>query len=66
MAEFLKSVGLGQYAEQLVEADIRGDMLMEVEEAVDEMLIETGVQSPLHWIKIVVLFKRLMQGTSTR
>ena len=66
MAEFLKSVGLGQYAEQLVEADISGDMLMEVEEAVDEMLMETGVESPLHRIKIMILFKRLVQGISTR
>ena len=66
VAEFLQSVGLGQYAEKFVEDDIRGDMLIEVEEADDEMLIEAGVQSPLHRIKIMVFFKSLVKGTSTR
>ena len=67
VAKFLQSVGLGQYAEKFVENDIRGDMLIEVEEeADDEMLIEVGVQSPLHQIKIMVFFKRLVKGTSTR
>ena len=66
VAEFLQSVGLGQYAEKFVEDDIRGDMLIEVEEADDEMLIEAGVQSPLHRIKIMVFFNSLVKGTSTR
>lgn len=66
MAEFLRSVGLEQYVEQFVEADIDGEMLVDVKEADDKMLIQTGVHSPLHRIKIVVLFRRLVQGTTTR
>lgn len=66
VAGFLESVGLGQYMDQFVKDDISGDILVDVKEADDKMLIETGVKSPLHRIKIVVLFKRHVQGASTR
>ena len=63
VAKFLESVGLGQYVERFVEDEISGGVLVEAD---DEVLMENGVQSPLHRIKIMILFKRLVRGATAR
>ena len=63
VAEFLRSVGLGQYTESFIENDISGEMLLEAE---DDDWTELGVNSHLHRVKISVLFKRLLLGATAR
>ena len=55
VAEFLQSVGLGQYSEKFLESDISGDMLLQAD---DDVMEEVGVQSRLHRVQIVVQFRR--------
>ena len=59
VAEFIKSIGLEQYVENFREADMSGGMLLE---ASDGDLEEIGVESRLHRVKIITLFKRLAFG----
>ena len=65
VAEFLQSIGLGQYAKSFIENDVNGEMMLEADD--DSALEEIGVESRLHRIKIMVLFKRQVFGsTGTR
>ena len=63
VAEFLKSIGLAQYVDSFLEDDVDGELMSE---ANDEDLDALGVQSQLHKIKIMVLFKRHVVGKSAR
>jgi hypothetical protein len=62
VAQFLKSIGLGQYSERFLENNVSGDMIIEMEDA---DLAEIGsVESRLHQVKIITLFKTLIVGGS--
>ena len=63
VAEFLKTIGLAQYVDSFLENDVDGELMSE---ANDEDLDALGVQSQLHQIKIMVLFKRHVVGKSAR
>lgn len=65
VAEFLESIGLGQYVENFQEHEMNGEMMLQLETD-DESLEEIGVQSRLHRIKISVLFKRHVLGKTAR
>ena len=61
VAEFLSDVGLGQYAKSFVDQGVDGGTLLE---AKDPELMSVGVDSRLHQVKIITLFKRLDTGVS--
>ena len=59
VAEFIESIGLGQYVGKFLEDEVNGEMLLE---ASDNDLAEFGVESRLHRVKIITLFQRLALG----
>lgn len=59
VAEFLKSIGLEQYAQSFLDKGVDGEILLETK---DTELRDVGVQSRLHQVKIITLFKRLDTG----
>ena len=61
VAEFLEGIGLQQYTQSFLESDVSGVTLMEVR---DDDLMEAGVHSRLHQVKIITIFKRLITGVS--
>ena len=61
VAEFLDGIGLGQYVQAFLDAGVDGDAMQEVR---DNDLKDVGVQSRLHQVKIITLFKRLVSGRS--
>lgn len=63
VAEFLKSIGLAQYVKKFLENEVNGGMMSIIK---DEELEELGVQSQLHKIKILVLFKRHLTRKTCR
>ena len=63
VGEFLKSIGMGQYVEIFAENEMSGEMMLEAD---DKDLEEIGVESRLHRIKIMVLFKRYVYGQTAK
>ena len=61
VAEFLNSIGLGQYAQLFLDQEVDGETMLE---AKDPELMSVGVQSRLHQVKIITLFKRPDTGIS--
>ena len=52
-----------QYADEFKDNDIDGKLLLEAD---SEVLLELGVQSPLHQMKIMQLFPRELLGTKAK
>ena len=63
VGEFLESIGMSQYVEIFAENEMNGEMMLEAD---DKDLEEIGVESRLHRIKIMVLFKRYVYGQTAR
>jgi hypothetical protein len=61
VAEFLKGIGLSQYAQSFVDFNVTGETLMVVE---DDDLRDVGVLFRLHQVKIITVFKRVVTGES--
>ena len=59
MANFVTSIGYSNYAEQFEENDFSGDALIE---CTDEHLKDLGIESALARLKIILLFRRQLQG----
>ena len=60
VADFLTRIDLPQYAQTFKDSDISGELLLEAD---SEILLELGVSSPLHQMKIMQLFRRELQGS---
>ena len=54
---------MGQYAEKFMENEMNENMMLIAD---DDVLEENGVESQLHRIKIMVLFKRYVYGQAAR
>ena len=63
MGEFLKSIDMGQYVETFIQNKMNCNMMLQAD---DDVLEEIGVQSRLHRIKIMLLFKRHVYGQAAR
>jgi len=61
VANFVTSIGYSDYAEQFDEMGFSGDALLE---CTDEDLKDLKIESALARLKIVILFKRQLQGLS--
>lgn len=61
--DFLTKMELSQYSETFKDNEIGGDTLLEAD---SEMLDELGVTSHLHQMKIMHLFKKELQGATTK
>ena len=61
VAQFLKGIGLSQYAQSFVDLNVTGETLMVVE---DDDLRDVGVLFRLHQVKIITVFKRVVTGES--
>ena len=61
VANFVTSVGYSDYAEQFDSNDVSGDVLIECK---DEDLKDLEIGSALARLKIVILFRRQLQGLS--
>lgn len=61
VAEFLKHIGLGQYAQSFLDEGVDGETLINTK---DPELMSVGVQLRLHQVKIITLFKRIDTGIS--
>jgi len=59
VANFVTSIGYSDYAEQFHSNDFSGDALIE---CTDEDLKDLEIQSALARLKIIILFKRQLQG----
>ena len=59
MANFVTSIGYSEYAELFTECGFSGDALIE---STDEDLKDLGIESALARLKIIILFKRELQG----
>ena len=59
MANFVTSIGYPDYAELFEENDYSGDVLVGCE---DEDLKDLGIESALARLKIILLFRRQLQG----
>jgi len=57
VAEFLKDMGLKQYAESFTDNEITGDTLIEPD-GLKDILEGLGVTNPVHQLKILAGFKR--------
>ena len=63
VGKFLESIGMGQYVATFAENDMNGEMMLEAD---DQVLEEIGVESRLHRIKIMVLFRRYVYGQTAK
>lgn len=63
VADFLTKIELSQYVDAFREEVIDGAMLLDVSQ---DMLLELGVQSPLHQMRIMELFPRELNGTTAK
>jgi len=61
VGDFLTSIGLQQYKTEFVQEKVGGDVLLDADQ---EFLNAVGVQSDLHCAKIMVLFRRVLEGHS--
>ena len=59
VGNFITSIGYSNYAEQFEENDFSGDALIE---STDEHLKDLGIESALARLKIIILFRRQLQG----
>ena len=59
MANFVTSIGYSNYAELFEENDFSGDALIE---STDEDLEDLGIESALARLKIIILFRRELEG----
>ena len=59
VASFLVRINLSQYSEFFKESDISGELLLEADV---DILKELGVESPLHQMLIMELFRRELKG----
>ena len=59
VANFVTSIGYPDYAELFEENDYSGDVLVECE---DEDLKDLGIESALARLKIIILFRRQLEG----
>lgn len=60
VADFLTKIGFSEYTESFRDGDISGEVLLDAD---PEMLTELGVETALHQMKIMQLFKRELKGT---
>ena len=59
VADFLTKIQLPQYADEFLNSEISGEILLDADA---DILNELDVTSPLHQMKIVELFRRELQG----
>ena len=59
MANFVTSIGYSEYVELFTECGLSGDALIE---STEEDLKDLGIESALARLKIIILFKRELQG----
>lgn len=63
VANFLRKIGLPQYADNIKEFDIDGKLLLEAD---SELLIELGIEDPQHQKRITRLFSQELLGTKAK
>lgn len=63
VTNFLKKIELSQYVTSFAELDFSGDMLLQANAA---LLSKLGVESPLHQMKILRLFRRELGGMAPK
>ena len=62
VANFVTSIGYSDYAEQFHDSGLSGDVLID---CTDKELKDLEIESALARLKIVILFKRQIQGLNT-
>ena len=63
VADFLSRINLSQYSDTFKESDISGELLLEADV---DILKELGVESPLHQMLIMELFRRELKGGAVK
>lgn len=63
VADFLCRINLPKYSEVFKESEISGELLLEADV---DILKELGVESPLHQMLIMELFRRELKGGAVR